>query len=237
MEILSEILLRIDSETVKSFKSTTYEIQYFIEEVEKDEEYWRRKLSRYLGFEVNDKVGKTWRKMYEKVIKYEKDPYEMIKLDYAEILAGLIVQGFDPADDKNHPVQVACLFGSTNVMKLLLEDSRVDPSADENYLIELASEKGRTEIVKMLLKHPKVNPGGGRAANEPIAIASENGNTEIVKLLLQDGRVNPADRDNRAIERAARYNHLDIVKLLLADSRVKESLSEEDYQKCYSMIN
>jgi len=89
----------------------------------------------------------------------------------------------------------------------------------------------------MLLKHPKVNPGGGRAVNEPIAIASENGNTEVVKLLLQDTRVNPADRDNRALKRAARYNRLDIVKLLLADFRVKESLSTEDYQKCQSMIN
>jgi len=103
-------------------------------EVEKDEEYWRRKLSRYLGFEILQRMGESWRKMYEKVLKYEKDPYKVIKLDYAEILAGLIGQGFNPADDKNRPIQTACDFDSVNVIKLLLEDPRVDPSVEIDYV-------------------------------------------------------------------------------------------------------
>jgi hypothetical protein len=46
--------------------------------------------------------------------------------------------------------------GHTDVVKLLLADSRVDPTADDNYAIKKASEKGHTDVVKLLLADPRV---------------------------------------------------------------------------------
>ena len=188
MDVLAEICLRMDPEDVKSFKSTTYEIQYFIEEVEKDEEYWRRKLSRYLGFEVSQRnEGESWRKMYENVVKAKKDPYKIIELNYVEILAGLIKEGFDPSARDNYAIQSTSKNGHLVVVKLLLQDPRVDLSADNNYAIRLASEHGHLEVVKLLLQDPRVDPSADD--NYAIRGASDNGHLEVVKLLLQDPRV------------------------------------------------
>jgi len=156
MEVLSEILLRMDPEDVKSFKSTTYEMQYLVGEIEKDEEYWRKKLSSYLGFDVSQRVGSSWKIMYENVLKFKKDFYGMIKLNYVEIVEGLIKEGFDLDADDNWAIRVASVDGHSEVVKLLLQDPRVDPSDDDNYAILLASGNGHLEIVKLLLQDPRV---------------------------------------------------------------------------------
>jgi len=188
MDVLAEILLRMDPEDVKSFKSTTYEMQYFIEEVEKDQEYWRKKLSSYLGFEVSQRnEGESWRKMYENVVKAKKDPYKIIELNYVEILAGLIKEGFDPSARDNYAIQSTSKNGHLVVVKLLLQDPRVNPSANNNYAIQLASQNGRLEVVKLLLQDPRVNPSANN--NYAIQLTSQNGRLEAVKLLLQDPRV------------------------------------------------
>ena len=62
-------------------------------ETEKDEEYWRKKLVRYLGFDVSQRAGRSWKIMYNNVIKAKKDFREMVKLNYAEIVEGLIKEG------------------------------------------------------------------------------------------------------------------------------------------------
>lgn len=46
--------------------------------------------------------------------------------------------------------------GHTNVVKLLLKDSRVDPSEDDNYSIEYASYNKHMEIIKLLLQDHRV---------------------------------------------------------------------------------
>ena len=62
-------------------------------ETEKDEEYWRKKLVRYLGFEVSQRTGRSWKITYENVVKFKKNFREMVKLNYAEIVEGLIKEG------------------------------------------------------------------------------------------------------------------------------------------------
>ena len=230
-EILSEILLRLDEKDVNNFKQTTYEFQYLVGEVEKDEEYWRKKLSNYLEFEVFSSVG-SWKIMRNNVLKFKKDFYEMIKLNYVEIVAGLIKEGFDSSHNDNYAIQLASRNGHLEVVKLLLQDPRVDPSAKNNYAIRWTSRKSRLEVVKLLLQDPRVDPSVDN--NYAIGYASENGHSEVVKLLLQDPRVDPSDDDNYAILLASDNGHSEVVKLLLQDERVKNSLSEirlANYQK------
>ena len=49
-DALLEIMVFMNLDDVQSFKSTTYEIQYFMEEIEKNPNYWKKKLEKQ--FEV-----------------------------------------------------------------------------------------------------------------------------------------------------------------------------------------
>jgi len=80
----------------------------------------------------------------------------MIKLNYTEIVGGLIKEGFDPSVRNNHAIGWASGNGRLEVVKLLLQDPRVDPSTYDNYAIQVASEKGRLEAVKLLLQDERV---------------------------------------------------------------------------------
>jgi len=93
--------------------------------------------------------------MYKNVLKYEKDFYETIKLNYVEILTGLIKEGFDPSADDNYAIKYASENGHLEVVKLLLQDPRVDP-IDNNYAIQVASKNSHSEVVKLLLQDPRV---------------------------------------------------------------------------------
>ena len=109
--------------------------------------------------------------------------------------------------------------GHIEVVKVLLNDSRVNPAADTNYAIRLTAANGHVEVVKVLLADPRVDPTAD--GNYAIRWAARNGHTEVVKVLLNDSRVNPADDNNYAIRWAAKNGHLEVVKVLLADPRVK----------------
>jgi len=225
-EILSEILLRSEEKDVNNLRKTTQEFLHLVEEIEKDQEYWRKRLSSYLEFDVFNRADNSWKIMYNKVLKYKKDFYKMVKLNYVEIVAGLIKEGFDPSHNDNYAIQLASRNGHLEVVKLLLQDPRVDPSADDNYAIELAFRKGHLEVVKLLLQDPRVDPSADD--NYAIQQASKNGLLEVVKLLLQDPRVNPSANNNYAIRNALMYAHFEVIKLLLQAPRVRNSLTEDE---------
>nr|QBK91507.1 MAG: F-box domain and ankyrin repeat protein [Pithovirus LCPAC302] len=147
--------------------------------------------------------------------------------------------------------------GRSDIVRILLKDTRVDPAIEKNTAIQNASYFGNTESVELLLSDPRVNPTANNNLaihfasqnghkdvvklllndprvdpsvddNYPIRIASQLGYPKMVKLLLKDIRVDPTVRDNEAIRRASSNLHIEIVKLLLTDSRVYNSLSEEE---------
>jgi len=217
MEVLSEIILRLDPIDIKSFKSTTYEMQYFIEEVEKDEEYWRKKLSRHLGFEVFQRVGKTWRKIYEKVLKYEKALVCLADLNYLEIVDGLIKQGVSPSRTHNAAIRRAADKGHAAMVKLLMSDPRVNPADLDNYAIQSASVQGHADVVKLLLTDKRVDPNPGLIS--PFTLAMRENHLDVVKVLLEDSRVNPAE-GNFALGYASQYGFVEIVELLLNQPKV-----------------
>lgn len=59
-------------------------------------------------------------------------------------------EGIDPSDDDNRAIKEAAEVGHTDIVKLLLTDSRVDPSSDNNIAITRARQGGHTEIVELL---------------------------------------------------------------------------------------
>jgi len=135
-------------------------------------------------------------------------------------------KGADPSYNNNYAIKNASIYGHIDIVKILLQDSRVDPSADNNYAIRYASKYEYIDIVKILLQDSRVDPSDNH--NYAIRYASDNGYFEIVKLLLQDKRVDPSDDDNFAIKSASYNEHLEVVKLLLKDERVREKLTDEE---------
>jgi len=263
--LVEEILLRLKDGEMVRLKSVSKELSELVKNIENDQEYWRKRLSNYLGFEVFDRVGETWKKMYENVVEMEKDFLGMVRLNYLEIIAGLIKQGIDPSMANNKAVRLAAFRGNFEIVKLLLEDPRVDPAAGDNYAIRFASYAGRTEIVKLLLEDPRIDPSAQR--NEAIRWASARGYYDVVKLLLEslkvnldtdnsraiysatnggyvgivklllkDPRIDPAVNDNSAIQRAFTKEQTEIVKLLIRDPRVRNSLSSEEIEKYSKLV-
>jgi len=71
-DILEEILLRLDQEDVDNLSQISVEYKTLVKKVEKKEEYWRKRLSNYLGFEVFELVGRSWKKCIKKLYKLKK---------------------------------------------------------------------------------------------------------------------------------------------------------------------
>ena len=102
MDILREISFYLSANDIKSFKSTTYEIQYFIEKVEEEKYYWTEKILRTFEIKLTLKAVDTnfSSKLYEAIEK--KDTKRIIELyldlpeynqlndyDFANIIVGL----------------------------------------------------------------------------------------------------------------------------------------------------
>lgn len=128
---------------------------------------------------------------------------------------------FDPVVDDNLPLREAAMNGHLQLVKILLQDSRVNPAARDNFAIRLASAKGHLPVVRLLLEDPRVDPSA--VDNYSIRYASKNGHFGVVRRLLRDSRVNPAAKNNAALERAMRGFHHDVAQLLCTDERVKQA--------------
>ena len=131
----------------------------------------------------------------------------------------------NPADNNNEAIRVAASCGYTDIVKLLLQDTRVNPGDENNRVIRWAANYGHTDTVKILLQDNRVNPADQN--NQAIRWAAHNGHTDTVKILLQDKRANPADQNNYAIKWAANNGHTDTVKTLLKDNRVDATIGIE----------
>jgi len=68
---------------------------------------------------------------------------------------------------------MAALYGHLEVVKILLEDSRVDPSDQNNFAIHEAEENGHLDIVRLLLDndyHPCAHVPNFSLQNRDITI-------------------------------------------------------------------
>jgi hypothetical protein len=138
-------------------------------------------------------------------------------LQYANVNAGIKFE-------KNYPIEHAVAKCRTDIIRLLLKDSRVDPSVQSNYALTHSASSGYTNIVELLLKDKRVDPSDDH--DWAIRYASINGHWDIVKLLLKDERINPAVDQNRAIIFSYRH-YSKITELLWDDQRVKNTLKKD----------
>lgn len=137
------------------------------------------------------------------------------------------------------PVVIAAQKGHEQIVRLLLQDSRVCASADYNEALRCSSKGGHANIVKMLLSHPTIDPNSCRRGQqwnehfEPILTASERGFTEVIRHLLDDQRTDPSICSNRAIYWACANGHIEIVRLLLSDERVDPNDPADGFSDVY----
>ncbi|ARM32331.1 ankyrin repeat domain-containing protein [Legionella longbeachae] len=103
--------------------------------------------------------------------------------------------------DCNEGFQLAAQLGNIQLVKHLLNDSRVNPAAYSREAIEWA-----------------VNPS--RTTNQALQLAVIHGHFDVVEVLLLDPRIDPANVNSIVIEHAARYNRVPILKRLLEDERI-----------------
>jgi ankyrin repeat protein len=123
------------------------------------------------------------------------------RTDNVELVKKILKSGVNPAARDNYAIKWAAYYGRTEIVELLLSDSRVNPSARDNWAIKFAALEGHTEVVELLLGDERVDP----SADDDYVIrwAAELGHTEVVRLLLSDPRVAPSANDDYAIGVAA----------------------------------
>ena len=125
-------------------------------------------------------------------------------------------------------LQLACLRGHTEIVKLLLDDGQQALDG-----LDSACSSGNTEIVKALLeKGAHIND---QQALYGLESACQNGHTKIVKLLLDKGVHVNARQALNGLESACRYGHTEIAMLLLdkgSDVHAQQSLHAL-YYACY----
>jgi hypothetical protein len=133
---------------------------------------------------------------------------------------------FDPASHYNNLIRNACTDGHTEIVKILLMDSRVDPRYSVDDCLERASVSGHADVVKILLTDNRIDP----TINDNFCIvqASFKGHTEVVKALLTDPRVDPIYDNYKAIRLACIQNYSIIVKVFLADTRIDQTTFPDD---------
>jgi len=216
IDLLGEILLKLEEKDVNNLKRLSSDFSYFVGEVEKNQEYWRKKLSNYLDFEVFERIT-DWKKMYLNVIKHQKDSFEMIVLGYTEIVENLIRIGFDPSGEDNQAIILAVTFGHVRLVKLLMTDPRINPADRDNEAILVASNQGDLEIVKILLQDARVLPDDKN--NSAMIAATARGCLDVVKFLLKDPRIDPLTLTE--LPSVATYSgHIRLVKYLLEEENM-----------------
>ena len=114
-------------------------------------------------------------------------------------------------------LRLACRFGFTEIVRVLLKDPRIHPESgfviyDQNDAIKIACCNGHPDIVQLLLEDGRSNPGSEN--NYCIKIASQRGHSSIVKMLLKDGRCNTYVDESTPLKLATRFDHPEIYNML-----------------------
>jgi hypothetical protein len=118
-------------------------------------------------------------------------------------------------------VERSCKMGSTNILRLLLNDGRIEPLDD---CILVAMSKGFTDIVILLLNDPRINPAIEN--NMVLMNAVRASNFHIVELLINNPRINFAFASNLALNIAIENKNTKMVKLLLQNDDIMYNLEQ-----------
>lgn len=132
-------------------------------------------------------------------------------------------------DDFYSPLDAACQFGSTEVIKYLV-DNGADVTSDSNFPIRVAASQGYAEIVGYL-----ADKGADISVmwDKPIKSAVAGGHTATVECLLAKG-VDATISDNELFMQACWDGHLEIVKCLV---KFGADVTDRSHQAFREVIN
>ena len=119
------------------------------------------------------------------------------------------------------PLTVACTYGNTEIVQLLLKDGRIDPSEFDNQALINASVGGFAEIVEILLKYSQVNPSAQK--NKALNEACRQRSIKVVNLLVSDPRTQPS---YEAILESIRRKDDDIFLILMNGMKIDPSYQD-----------
>jgi hypothetical protein len=140
---------------------------------------------------------------------------------------------FDPSIENNYAIRWASENGYTEIVELLLNDSRVDPSAEDNQAIKLACKFKKIEIVKLLLEDSRVDPSvTDDPYHHPLIVSQVMFHRkEIVELLANHPKVSKA-HINWAVRVAYKeeFNDVEIVQLLIKHPSFNRSIGNDFFK-------
>jgi len=150
----------------------------------------------------------------------KEDFFHAVDVDAAQVVTGLLKQGFDPntPDDKGQiGLYLALRGGSLKSAQVLLADPRteIDHANDHGETpLMMAALRGQTDMVRALLdRGARLNRSGWT----PLHYAASGGDPALVALLLDRGAEIDALSPNGTtpLMMAARYGAIDSADLLL----------------------
>ena len=169
-------------------------------------------MSDYLEFEVFDRNGSTWKKIYKNVVEAKKFFLAIVGYGYAEIAEGLIRLGVDPDQNNDGALVIAAKKGYANIVEILLRNPNINPNAKEGLPLIAASRNGHIEVLPLLLNHPKFKH---KYTNLAIDKAISAHKMDIIELLVNGSGIRlSGSQKQRILIAAAKHNDLELAKKL-----------------------
>jgi len=141
-----------------------------------------------------------------------------------DIVQMLMKRSCNPAAKENEAFRVACVNGFTEIVDILLKDSRVNPCDKENEAFVSACKHGHTTIVKRLIRLVRLGEEGEYA----LRYACAKGHVDIVRLILTCTNIDPSLRGNLALKWANTLYNMnssacakEIIDMLVNDPRTR----------------
>lgn len=104
---------------------------------------------------------------------------------YMKVVKALLVLGANPSLFEDAPARAAVYYNHPEILKVLLEDSRINLDRITEYAISWGIRNGYDSILDIALNIKGVDPV---LENKPIKYALAWGKTDIVNKLLKDER-------------------------------------------------
>lgn len=112
-----------------------------------------------------------------------------IKYNNIKILK-ILLHRLNPGVNNNEPFKIAVKYGNYDIVRLLLNDSRVYPSDNRNEALIEAITNGYYRIVLLLLNNSKINLNNIQYSSHILIVANTINHKNINKLLMNDPRFN-----------------------------------------------
>jgi len=132
------------------------------------------------------------------------------------------------SSEHSRALGLACAYGNSEALRVLLEDARVHPPTDDTLIMSTLGDISRQSavILQLLLKDGRADPSfhHQRSVKEASSIRFH---PELLSLLLQDPRVDPSVGNQYPLFLACLHNCTENVEILLQDPRVDPSVKDQ----------